>query len=67
MNSKKLTTAKKPTDAADANQVITDRAVRSMADAIFKQLQEDGCQVKDIINVSSELLGLVTSQISKPE
>ena len=42
---------------------LNDRAVKNLADAIFKQLQSEGCQAKDIINVSSQLLGLVTDQI----
>ena len=47
------------------SQIITDKAVRSMADAIFKHLQDEGCQPKDIINVSSQLLGLVTTEITR--
>lgn len=46
-------------------QVITDKALRSMADAIFKHLQDEGCQPKDIISVSSALLGLVTTEITR--
>jgi hypothetical protein len=46
---------------------LTDKAVRSLADAIFKHLQDEGCQTKDIINVSSELLGLVTDQITRSD
>jgi hypothetical protein len=42
---------------------LNDKAVRNLADAIYKHLQDEGCQVKDIINVSSQLLGLVTDQI----
>ena len=42
---------------------LNEKAVRNLADAIFKHLQEEGCQAKDIITVSSELLGLVTDQI----
>lgn len=49
------------------SQVITDKAVRSMADAIYKHLQGEGCQPKDIINVSSQLLGLLTTEIARPE
>lgn len=60
------TSSEKPAQPAAA-QVITDKAVRTMADSIFKHLQEEGCQAKDIINVSSQLLGLVTTQISKPQ
>lgn len=58
---KKLTT----TPATDTAQVISDKALRTMADAIYKHLQEEGCQPKDIISVSSQLLGLVTTQISQ--
>jgi hypothetical protein len=51
---------------ANAQQAtVTDQAIRLMADAIFKQLQEEGCQAKDIISVSSQILGLVTTEISK--
>jgi N-acetylglucosamine kinase-like BadF-type ATPase len=42
---------------------LNDKAVRNLADAIFKHLQDEGCQAKDIISVSSQLLGLVTDQI----
>jgi len=48
---------------AAASASLNDKAVRNLADAIFKHLQEEGCQAKDIINVSSQLLGLVTDQI----
>ncbi|MCX6126662.1 MAG: hypothetical protein NTV34_18165 [Proteobacteria bacterium] len=53
--------------AISASSVLTDKAVRTMADAIFKHLQDEGCQAKDIINVSSQLLGLVTTQISSSD
>jgi hypothetical protein len=42
---------------------LNDRAVKTLADAIYKHLQDEGCQTKDIINVSSQLLGLLTEQI----
>jgi hypothetical protein len=47
--------------AATAN--LNDKAVRNLADAIYKHLQEEGCEPKHIISVSSQLLGLVTDQI----
>ncbi len=50
--------------ATTANVNLNDKAVRSLADAIYKHLQDEGCQTKDIINVSSQLLGLLTEQIS---
>lgn len=52
---------------SSATQNLNDKAVRSLADAIFKQLQSEGCQAKDIISVSSELLGLVSDQIRGDE
>ena len=61
--SKTLTTqVQKPTNATSS---INDQALRSMADAIFKQLQNEGCEAKDIISVSSQLLGLVSDQIKE--
>ena len=43
---------------------LNDRAVKSLADSIYKHLQDEGCQTKDIINISSQLLGLLTDQLS---
>ena len=40
-------------------------ALRSLASTIFDQLRSEGCNTKDIISVSSELLSLVTSEIQK--
>ena len=50
-----------------SSQQLTDKAVRTLASSIFQQLKEEGCQPKDIIHVSSELLGLVTTQIRQPD
>ena len=59
-----LKTTKKTVQSTTAPAVnLNDRAVRTLADAIYKQLQSEGCQAKDIISVSSQLLGLVTDQI----
>jgi len=61
--SKTLTTqVQQPKNAAPS---VNDKALRSMADAIFKQLQNEGCEAKDIISVSSQLLGLVSDQIKE--
>ena len=40
---------------------LTDRAVRVLAHSIYQSLKEDGCQDKDIIGISSQLIGLVSS------
>ncbi len=57
------TVVTRKTDSATPVMNLNDKAVRSLADAIFKQLQSEGCQAKDIITVSSQLLGLVSDQI----
>ena len=59
-----LNTANKPRQPTTVPSVnLNDKAVRTLADAVFKHLQDEGCQAKDIISVSSQLLGLVTDQI----
>jgi hypothetical protein len=58
-----INTATTKNDTTSPVMNLNDKAVRSLADAIFKQLQSEGCQAKDIITVSSQLLGLVTDQI----
>ena len=40
---------------------LADKAVRLLAKSIYQTLKEEGCQHKDIIGVSSQLIGLVTS------
>jgi|JI7StandDraft_1071085.scaffolds.fasta_scaffold1380819_1 hypothetical protein len=40
---------------------LADKAVRVLAKSIYQTLKEEGCQHKDIIGVSSQLIGLVTS------
>jgi hypothetical protein len=40
---------------------IADKALRMLAKSIYQTLKEEGCQHKDIIGVSSQLIGLVTS------
>jgi hypothetical protein len=50
---------------SNTQSILNDKAVKVLADAIFKQLKEEGCQAKDIICVSSQLLGLVSEQIKE--
>lgn len=57
-----------PTNPSTASRsIVTDKAIRSMADSIFRQLQDEGCNPKDIISVSNQLLGLVTSELTKSD
>ncbi|MEZ4742579.1 MAG: hypothetical protein R3B45_09050 [Bdellovibrionota bacterium] len=47
------------------NIPMPERAVKNLADSIFKTLCDEGCNPKDIIGVSSQLLSLVTSELEK--
>lgn len=42
---------------------LNQKAVKILADSIFEQLKNEGCEAKDIISVSSQLLSLVTDQL----
>ncbi len=46
---------------------MPEKAVRSIASSIFKTLCNEGCNPKDIIGVSSQLLSLVTSELQKED
>ena len=52
-------------DKTYPSQVLSDRSLRTMAVEIYKRLKEDGCQHKEIVSLSSHLLGLVTEGITK--
>ena len=45
--------------------VVSDRAKKALATSIYRQLQDEGCAPKDIISVSSELIDLVTNELTK--
>ena len=42
---------------------MPDKALKSLAHSIYKTLKDEGCQHKEIIGVSSQLLGLVTMSL----
>jgi len=44
---------------------LNQKAVKVLADSIFEQLKNEGCEAKDIISVSSQLLSLVTDQLQQ--
>ncbi len=50
-------------NARKLNQPMQDKALRHLADSIYKHLQSEGCHAKDIIGVSSQLLSLVTTEL----
>lgn len=39
------------------------KAIKNLANSIYETLKQEGCENKDIIGVSSQLIGLVTSSI----
>jgi len=44
---------------------VNDKSVRLLASAIYRQLQDEGYAVRDIISVSSQLIDLVTTELQK--
>lgn len=44
-------------------QTVGDRAVRVLASSIYRQLQDEGYEARDIISVSSQLIDLVTHEL----
>lgn len=46
-------------------QPIPDKTVKVIASSIYQTLRDEGCQNKDIIGVSSQLIGLVTSALEE--
>lgn len=55
-NTKKLPTKKKP---------MTEGAKNNLADGIYKSLISEGCDPRDIISISSQILSLVTVNLEK--
>jgi hypothetical protein len=55
---KKFTTKK-----SRSKNPMPDKALKSLAHSIYKTLKDEGCQHKEIIGVSSQLLGLVTMSL----
>ena len=44
---------------------LTHKAVKVLADSIYQTLKKEGCEEKDIIGVSSQLISLVTARIEQ--
>ena len=47
----------------DASHGERDKAIKSLAKSIFRELKMNGYETRQIVALSSELLGLVTSNI----
>lgn len=46
-----------------ASRHLSDRSTKILATSIFKNLQTQGCDPKDIIRISSHMLGLVNENL----
>lgn len=55
------------TTSASAKHLVTDKAVKLLASSIYRHLQDEGCEARDIISVSSQLIGLVTTELQRDE
>ncbi len=44
---------------------VTEHSAQSLARAIFQQLKSSGCQDRDVIAISSQLIALVTSALAQ--
>jgi|LauGreDrversion4_2_1035121.scaffolds.fasta_scaffold00122_43 hypothetical protein len=53
--------------AANLKHRVTDQAVKLLASSIYRQLQDEGCAAKDIISISSQLIGLVTDELQRDD
>jgi hypothetical protein len=60
-----MTTSSNVASHTTAKQSVNDRAVRLLASSIYRQLQDEGCEARDIISVSSQLIDLVTTELQK--
>jgi hypothetical protein len=44
--------------------MIPDRTIKALASSIFRNLRHEGCQPKDIISISTQLLSLVSGELA---
>ena len=47
--------------------VLPERSIKTLANSIYTTLREEGCEHKDIIGVSSKLIGLVTQAMENKD
>lgn len=47
----------------NSRAVIADGEIKTMAENIFGKLLENGCKTNDIINISSQLIELISSEM----
>jgi hypothetical protein len=47
--------------------VVTQQAVKVLASSLFRQMQDEGYKPRDIINVSSQLIDMLTAELQKED
>lgn len=55
--------AEKISNECKSVKPLNQKAVKNLANSIYEALRQEGCEHKDIIGVSSQLIGLVTTAI----
>lgn len=53
--------------SASSKDIVSDKSLKVLASAIYRQLQDEGCDARNIISVSSQLIDLVTTAIQKDD
>jgi hypothetical protein len=51
-------------ESLTSSAALPDKTVKALANSIFRNLRHEGCQVKDIISISTQLLSLVNSELN---
>jgi hypothetical protein len=46
---------------------VTQKAVKILASSIYRQMQDEGFQPRDIISVSSQLIDMLTTELQKED
>jgi hypothetical protein len=46
---------------------VTQKAVKVLASSIYRQMQDEGFQPRDIISVSSQLIDMLTTELQKED
>lgn len=47
--------------------LVTQKAVKILASAIYQQMQDEGFKARDIISVSSQLIDMVTTELQRDD
>ena len=53
----------KKDNTKEVSNPLPDRVIKILANSIYQNLMNEGCQDKDIIGVSSQLISLVTNSL----